>query len=214
VVNCIWSDQQGTSWTNQVTVNGTTAVIPIPASFLADNGTLSQLRCLTFVMQPGPGFALGATTQSTVTLEENDADWVGTLQTANGNLEFTLSLVQTNGQLQGLIRSAAPGFFPTNAPAQLNLTADALTLVATNVALPTLTAYPPWGFTNYVDLRLDAANGPGVTNVSPTQIQGVATLVSKVPNRDYLDSALSGLFQLLKLPTAASTNDVPLSPAP
>ena len=55
--------------------------------------------------------------------------------------------------------------------------------------LPMLTAYPPWGFTNYLDLRLDAANSPGQTNVSPTQIQGVATLVSKAPNRGYLDAA-------------------------
>ncbi len=120
-VTCIWTDQQGTSWTNQVAVNGTTAVIPVPASWLTDDTTLGQLRSLTLQLQAGAGFALGATTQSTVTIEENDADWQGVLQTENGNLEFTLSLVQTNGQLQGQIQSANPGFFPTNAPAQLNL---------------------------------------------------------------------------------------------
>ena len=32
-VTCIWTDEQGTSWTNQVQVNGTTAVIPLPASY-------------------------------------------------------------------------------------------------------------------------------------------------------------------------------------
>ena len=69
-------------------------------------------------------------------------------------------------------------------------------------------------FTNYLDLRLDAANGPSQTNVSPTQIQGVATLVSRVPNRPYLDAAVSGTFMLLKPPTAPSTNEVPLYPAP
>ena len=54
--------------------------------------TIGQLRYLTLQLQGGTGFALGATTQSTVTIEENDADWQGVLQTANGILGFTLSL--------------------------------------------------------------------------------------------------------------------------
>jgi len=90
----------------------------------------------------------------------------------------------------------------------------AFTAVATNIPLPTLTGYPSFSFTNCLDLRLDAANSPGVTNVSPAQIQGVATLVSRVPNRPYLDAAVSGTFMLLKALTAPSTNEVPLYPVP
>jgi hypothetical protein len=213
-VTCIWTDEQGTSWTNQVAVNGTTAVIPAPASFLADNATLGELRHLTLQLQQGPGFALGATTRTAVTVEENEADWLGTLQTQNGNLDFTLSLVQTNGRLQGLIKSAGPGFFPTNALAQLSLTADAFTLVATNIVLPVLTDYSSQSFTNWLDLRLDATNSFGATNVSPTKMQGVASLVSKVPGRGYLDSGVFGTYQMFRLPTALSTNEVPLQSAP
>jgi hypothetical protein len=69
-------------------------------------------------------------------------------------------------------------------------------------------------FTNYLDLRLDAANGPSETNVGPTRIQGAATLVSKGPGRSYLDSAVSGTFLLMKAPTAPATNEVPLAPVP
>ncbi|GEM_PF-1424151 len=212
-VTCVWTDQQGTSWTNQMQVNGTTAVIPVPAAYLADNATLGQLSYLTLQLQGGTGLALGAATQSTVTIEENDADWQGVLHTENGILGFSLSLVQTNDQLQGLMRSANPGFFPTNALAQLNLTADAFTLVATDVALPVLTESPALRFTNYLDLRLDAANSPNQTNVSPTRMQGVATLVSKAPNRAYLDAAVYGTFELLRPPTSPATNEVPLYPA-
>jgi len=213
-VTCIWSDEQGTTWTNQVQVNGTTAVIPIPPSFLSDNTRIGQLKYLTLRLEAGANYALGATTQSTVTIEENDANWQGVLQTPSGTLGLTLTLLETNGSFRGQIQSEGFGFFPTNALTQLTFREDAFTVVATNIRLPVLTAYPSLSFTNYLDLRLDAANGPGQTNVSPTQIQGAATLVSKAPGRSYLDSAVSGTFLLMKAPTAPATNEVPLTPVP
>ena len=73
---------------------------------------------------------------------------------------------------------------------------------------------PALSFTNYLDLRLEAANGPGETNVTSTRIEGAATLVSRSPNRSHLDAAISGTFELLKQSTARSTNEVPLYPAP
>ena len=213
-VTCIWTDQQGTNWTNYVQVNGTTAVIPIPASYLTDDATIGQLEYLTLQLQGGTGFALGATTQSTVVIQDNNVEWQGVLQTPGGALDFGLTMIQTSSSLQGQIQSDGFGFFPTNALVQLNFTESAFTAVATNIPLPTLAAYPPLGFTNYLDFRLDATNGPGVTNVSPTQILGAATLVSRVPNARYLDAAVYGTFQLLKPAPAPPTNQVPLTPAP
>ncbi len=214
IVTCIWTDEQGNTWTNQVQVNGTTAVIPVPAAYLSDNATIGQLSHLTLQLQAGAGFILGTSRASTVTIEENDADWQGAVQTPNGMLGFTLSLLWMNGQLGGEIRSADSGFFPTNTPVQLNLTDDVFTLVATNIALRVLMDSPALRFTNYMDLRLDAVNSSGQTNVRPTEIRGAATLVSKVPNRGYLDAAVFGTFTLVKLPTAPSTNEVPLYPVP
>jgi hypothetical protein len=213
-ITCIWTDEQGNSWTNQVAVNGTTTVLPVPSSYLGDNTAIGQLKSLTVQLEGGAGFALGATTQNRVTIEENDANWRGMLQTSNGPLDFTLTLLQTNGGLQGTLQSDGFGFFPTNVPAQLTFTENAFTLVATNMPLPVLTAYAGMGFTNYLDLRLDATNSASETNVNPTQIQGVATLVSRAPGRSYLDAAVFGPFVLLKPPTAPSTNDVPLYPVP
>jgi hypothetical protein len=86
--------------------------------------------------------------------------------------------------------------------------------VATNIPLPSLTGSPLFSAPHRLDLRLEAANAPGQTNVSPTQISGVATLVSLVPGRSHLDTALSGTFLLLKPPVIPSTNEVPLYSAP
>jgi len=213
-VTFTWTVAQGTTWTDQVQVNGTTAVIPVPASFLSENTGIGQLQSLTLRLEGGTGFALGATTESTVAIEENDANWRGVLETTCGSLSFTLTMLQTNGSLQGRIQSEEFGFFPTNALAQLTFREATFTAVATNVCLPALAAYPSSAFTNYLDLRLDAANGPGETNVSPTRVGGAATLASKVPGRSYQDSTVSGTFLLMKAPTAPATNDVPLYPVP
>lgn len=214
LVTCVWTDPQGTSWTNQVEVNGTTAATLFPAAYGSDNATIGQLRYLTLQLQDGTGFDLGATADSAVTIEENDADWQGMLQTPDGNLAFRLSLLQSNGQLQGQIKSAGSGFFPTNSLAQLNLTENSFLLVATNIVLPMLADSPTLRFTNYADLRLEAANGPSQTNISPTRLQGAAMLVSKAPGCRYLDAAVFGSFELLKPATASATNEVPLYPAP
>ena len=215
-VTNIWTDQQGVSTTSAIWVNGTTAVIPLAQSYLADNASIGQLRYLTLQLQGGTSLAPGTTTRTRVTIDDNEANWEGALTTPSGTLDFTMTLVQTNsqstGRLRGQIQSEGFGFFPTNTLVQLNLTEDAFTAIATNIPLPTLTAYPGLGFTNWVDLRLDATNGPGVTNVSPNEIAGTVTLVSKVPGRGYLDAAVSGTFTLLKRITPASTNDVPLYP--
>jgi hypothetical protein len=214
VVTCIWTDPQGTSWTNQVAVNGTTAVIPVPAAYLTDNAAIGQLRSLTLQLQGGAGFALANTAQTAVTLEENDAEWQGVLQTSAGNLDFSLTLLQTNGGFEGSLQSETFGFFPTNTLAQLNFTEDTFTAVATNIPLAILADSPAWQFTTYLDLRLEAVNSPGQTNVSPTRIQGVALLINKVPDHSHLDIAPYGTFTLLRPPTAPATNDVPLFPAP
>jgi hypothetical protein len=86
--------------------------------------------------------------------------------------------------------------------------------VATNVPLPALAGSLLFDTPHHLDLRLDAANAPGQTNVSPSQISGTATLVSVVPGRLWLDTALSGRFLLLKPPVIPSTNEVPLYTAP
>ncbi len=80
----------GTAGTNDygalsgvVLVNGSTAVIPVT---LADNASLGQLKYLTLTLQGGPGFSLGLATATTLTIEENDAEWQGRLLLLQGVL--------------------------------------------------------------------------------------------------------------------------------
>jgi hypothetical protein len=194
-----------------VYVNGTTAVIPIP---LADNTDINQLQSLTLRLEVGAGYALLGTPQSSVTVEENDAEWQGVLQTGNASLGFVLNIQRTNHGLQGRILSDGFGFFATNTLAHLTFTENAFCAVATNVAAPLSSASPLLGATHHVDLRLDAANGQPNQSVGATKIEGVATLVTGVAGRPYLGAAVQGTFVLQKPPTPPSTNQVPLESVP
>jgi hypothetical protein len=214
MVTCIWTDEEGTTWTNRVQVNGTTASIPPPASSWSDNGSINELRQFSLELEAGQGFALGAIAESKMVLDENDGEWHGVLLAAGCNIDFGLTIIATNSFRQGWLQSRGFGFFPTNVLAQLNHARDVFTAVATNVPLPTLVAYPSLAFTNYLDFRLEASNTPGQTNVTPSRISGSVTLVNRVANARHLDAVASGTFTLMKEPTAPATNDVPLLPVP
>jgi len=209
-----WTDETGTTHAGTVEVNGTTAVIPLPAAFLDDDTGIGQLEHLTLTLDAGTGDLQTGDTESRITIEENDAVWHGMVETDGGRLGFTLTMLQDSGVFNGRIQSEGFGFFPTNALVQLAFAEDTFTGVATDIPLPVFEGDPELGFINHLDLRLDAANSTGETNVSPDRIEGEATLVVKVPGQPYLDAAATGPFVLFRPPTAASSNEVPLYPIP
>jgi len=209
-----WADETGTTHAGSVEVDGTTAVIPLPAAFLDDDAGIGQLEHLVLVLDAGTGGLQTGDTESRVTIEENDADWQGMIETDGGRLGFTLTMLQDSGGFNGRIQSEGFGFFPTNALVQLAFAEESFTAVATNIPLPVFEDDPEQHFINYLDLRMDAANSPGETNVGPDRIEGEATLVVKVPGQPYLDAAQTGPFVLFRPPTAASSNEVPLYPVP
>ncbi len=209
-----WTDESGTIHVGTVEVDGTTVVIPLPAAFLDDDTGIGQLEHLVLVLDGGSGDLQTGDTESRITIEENDADWRGMIETDGGRLGFTLTMLQTDGAFNGRIQSEGFGFFPTNALVQLAFAEDTFTAVATNIPLPVFEGDPEQHFINYLDLRLDAANPPGETTVGSDRIEGEATLVVKVPGQPYLDAAQTGPFVLFRPPTAASTNEVPLQPVP
>lgn len=208
-----WTDEQGTGYAGSAAVNGTTVVIPLPAAFLADDSGIGQTVHLTLELDAGAGYVQDGNTESMVTIEENDANWEGGIETDIGMLAFTLTILEDNGSPSGWIQSEDFGFFPTNVLVQLALAENTFTAVATNIPLPVF-AGTAAGFTNQLDLRLDAADAPGETNISPDRIEGEATLAVKVPGQPYLDAVQTGPFILTRPPTADSTNEVPLHPVP
>ena len=63
-------------------------------------------------------------------------------------------------------------------------------------------------------LSLTALNGVTNQSVTPTQIEGAATLVTSVVGQAHLNTTNAGRFLLIKPPVAPSTNQVQLTNVP
>jgi hypothetical protein len=191
-------------------VNGTTATIPVS---LTDNDRIGQLKHLTLRLEGGAGYQLGAGTAATITIEENDADWQGAFITADAALGFVLATQQSNGVYQASLKGGGTGFFPTNEiPADITFTANNFSVTATNVVVDASASLlnAPANLT----LILNAMNGVTNQSVSTTQVEGVATLITKYAGLAHLNTTNLGTFLLLKPPVAPSTNEVQLVNVP
>jgi hypothetical protein len=194
----------------EVFVNGTTAAIPVT---LIDNERIGQLNYLTLTLQPGPGLQLGAASETTVTIEENDAEWQGSFKTGDTTLGFILKIQQSNGTHTASLKSDGLGFFPTNEiPAALAFDTNVFAASVGNIALAAAATsfYAPLNLTFF----LSATNGVANQSVSSAQVEGVATLVTEVGGRPFLNTTNHGTFLLLRPPVKPSTNDVDLVAVP
>ena len=191
-------------------VNGTTVTIPVS---LTDNSQISQLKYLTLLLDAPPGYTLGRSPSTTITIDENDANWKGTFTADEATLGFTLMIDESNGLYQAALKGDGTGFFPTNeVPAAITYTPDSFVATATGVpvaANATLLNTPAT-----LRLYLNAMNGVTNQSVSGTEIQGTGELIAQYAGQPQLNTTNLGTFLLLKPPVAASTNQVQLTAAP
>ena len=195
----------------EVFVNGTTATIPV--TFL-DNKSIGQLRYLTLTLQAGPGYRLGASSQTTITIDENDAEWQGSFLTDETALGFVLKIQESNGVKMASLKSDGFGFFPTNEIPVSLLTSTPSEFMTTVNGIPIPAGATLLNEPMSLSLFLGAMNGMNNQSVSPTSVQGVGTLISAVPAKPHLNTTNVGTFLLLKPPVKPSTNLVDLVNAP
>jgi hypothetical protein len=193
-----------------VFVNGSSAIIPVA---LTENASINEIRNLTLRLESGPGYRVGTTSRSTITIDENDADWQGSFVTGKGRIGFLLNIRRSLLGDQATLRSDGFGFFPTNEiPASLTFTGS--NFLATVSEIPMMADATLLNSALSLRLMLNAANGQTNQSVSPTLVQGDATLITTVPGRDYLNHTNRGTFVLLKSPVRPSTNEVELVSQP
>jgi hypothetical protein len=198
------------SLSGQVFVNGTSATIPVT---LLDNQGIGQLRHLTLTLQAGPALLLGAGSATTITIDENDAEWQGGFTTDGARIGFVLKIQEANGVKTASLKSNGLGLFPANEiPSGLLFTASQFAASAGGIpvaANATLLNEPM-----NLSLFLSAQNGIANQSVSATLVQGTGTLITSVPARPHLSTTNFGTFQLVKPPVKPSTNQVELATAP
>jgi len=198
------------SLSGEVFVNGTSATIPVT---MLDNQIIGQLRYLTLTLQAGPGLQLGAGSATTITIDENDAEWHGSFVTDGATLGFALKIEEANGVKMASLKGDGSGFFPAaEFPAGLLFTANDFAASVGDIAMPVNATL--LNETMNLSLFLSAMNG--ITNqfVGATQVRGTGTLISFVPAKPFLNTTNFGTFILLKPPVRPATNQVDLVTAP
>jgi hypothetical protein len=196
--------------TGQVAVNGTTATIPVS---LTDNDMIGELKYLTLWLDAGAEYEVGADATSTITIEENDAEWQGSFVTDDAALGFVLSIHNVNGVHAATLKGDGTGFFPaTEVPASLTFTANGFSATVTDIPIAaeaTLLNEPI-----YLTLQLHAMNGVADQSVSPTFVTGAGSLTTVFPAQPHLNNTSAGAFSLLRPPVAPSTHQLELVNAP
>jgi hypothetical protein len=223
-----------------LTVHGSTAAIPI---FLRDDADIDTLKYLVLSLEAGPGYAVGASSQHTLTIEENDAEWQGQLllpsaisdrldtqivYQTNGMsrtnmtllpmndqmvIAFVLKIIQSGGSYQGALVGDELGIFPSN-EVPAQLSFTQDSFTASVQGMELPAESTLLDTPMHLSVDLAAANSGGETNVTPKEIQGAATLILSYDGLPHLTTTNSGWFQLLKPPVKPSAKEPELVVAP
>lgn len=190
--------------------NATTAKIPIT---LNDDTTIGQLRTLVLTLDAGQGVALGGTSQSVISIEDNDAVWNGSLQGAYSDVGIKLDIAKDGGSYTGKLISDGSGLFPAGEfSAQLTWTGSSFQALVSGIAIDAGSTL----FNTPMDLslQLNAKAGQPDQAVNSTRLQGVYSLSTTAPDAPQLNTISTGTFLLLRPPVRPSTNQVPLVASP
>jgi hypothetical protein len=187
-----------------VNVNGTTVAIPIQ---LLDDNVVGPVRSLTLTLSADGAYIVGNGGSFTLSVDDNDSAWSGTLQGVNGNIGIWVELKRAAGQLQGT--ALGNGLLPADTPLQVSLTANSFVAVADNVTTPAANTL----FNSPLTLKLtmDAQNGVANQLVSADEIDGRMTLTVLNEQMPALSFTNQGTFVLFKTPPKPSTNEVILT---
>jgi hypothetical protein len=190
----------------QLQVDGSTAAIPLS---LTDNAQIGQLTHLNVILEPGPGYQIGQGSRTTVTIDENDAQWEGQFVADGGSLPFKLTMLKSGSVVSAWLHGDGFGFFPTNeTPANVVSTQDSFTALVSGIPIPPDATL--LGSALDLTFILNATNTEPDQTVSAAKIRGLGTLISRIPAMPYLDTTNQGTFLLLKPQVDPATNDVPL----
>lgn len=189
--------------------NSMTAVIPV---MLTDNSTLDELKYLSLRLERGPGFEIGSAAETRLMIDENDADWRGTLS-FGGALGFVLYIQEIAGEFSAHLRSDPAGLFPAH-PGDSTLVFTENSFASTTAGIPLDAGSNLFNTPATLTLHLAAENGVGNQLVSPNSVEGAATLITQYEGKPYLNRTNQGSFNLYKPPVKPSTQAVEFVQAP
>jgi hypothetical protein len=186
---------------------GNSVVIPVS---LGDNGAIETLKDLVLTLEPGSGYTVSpATSTVTVTIEDNDALWRGSLFFEQAVLGIQLRIEEIGGAFSAALEDDGLGILPEGEHATSILFSED-SFVATSADLSLNASESLVNLPAIQRLELSAIQGMPDQRVSRDEVRGVATLKTLYPAGPHLNLTNAGTFLLLRPPGRPRTSEVEL----
>jgi hypothetical protein len=186
--------------------NSTRAVLSVE---FTDDRSIDELRYLTLRLEGGPGLVIGAAPETRLFLEENDAEWRGTLFTGQASLGFLMRIHEEGQQHEAEVRSEPAGFFPAE-PVVASVVFTETEFDSTSAAIPLSADATLFDTPAMAALRLQSVQGVSGQIVSPREIRGEAMVITRYEGKPYLDTTNHGTFYLIRATVSPSTRGLDL----
>jgi hypothetical protein len=190
--------------------NSMNAFIPVA---LTENTSVDELRYLSLRLEQGAGFELGSAADTRVIIDDNDAEWHGTIGLGAATLGFLMSIDQNALGRTARIRSDPAGIFPLE-PVDSTLVFTENDFASTTPDIQLEAASNLFMTPAKLTLHLSAQNGIENQLVSSNNVEGAAILITEYEGKSYLNRTNHGSFNLYKPPVRPSSQPVKLTQAP
>lgn len=186
--------------------NSTRAVLPVQ---FTDDRSIDELRYLTLRLEGGPGLVMGTAPETRLFLEENDAQWRGTLFAGQAALGFLMRIHEEGQQHEAEVRSEPAGLFPAE-PVIASVVFTETEFDSMSAAVPLAAEDTLFDTPAMLTLRLQSVHGVEGQIVSPREIRGEAMLITRYEGKPYLDTTTHGTFYLIRAAASPSTRGLDL----
>lgn len=193
-------------------INGSgIALIPLA---LINNAVASQpIRTVALQISTGSGYNVGALNLFQLNITDNDLTWYGNLEDDQGRVGFSLSLVNTSGNIaSGSLVSDGNGTFPNGTyAATITSSPTVFTAAVVPIPFPDTTTGLGVAFKRQLSLSANSALAGQIVAADAMSGTFTETLTAVDPANQYLFNApITGTFTLIRGLPAPSTTEPPL----
>ena len=115
-----------------VAVNGT--FVDIPVTIVDDTEMSEELETVVLTIEPGAGYGLGSSLEHQLVIVDNDAAWLGTMETRGGGVNFTMHIAHSPSGYTAQLVGGDDGTIPAGTfPATIALSETSFAASVPNV---------------------------------------------------------------------------------
>jgi len=206
-----------TTPTGQVTVQGTSVGIPIP---VLDDLEMEGVETIVLHLEEGTGYELGAPSEHTLYIDENDVAWQGIMIRDYASRGFTLEIRRDGATTEGVLRGDDTGIIPIPDPPDagwpvqsIEITESTFSAHIESIPVPeTYTARLATTFTRSIDLVAVTSEDQPTLLDTETHTTGefTETLTPDSPAFQHLARTVTGAFIMSRAPALSNVPEAPL----